>query len=64
MTTAIPNNLPLLRSACTGADPEFGKRGGTLLKKVEEQKKKKKKVATIIDSYPLPNILYHVCYVK
>ena len=26
-----------------GADPESGKRGGTLLKKVEEQKKKKKK---------------------
>ena len=25
----------------TGADPEFGKRGGTLLKKVEEQKNKK-----------------------
>ena len=48
----------------TGADPESGKRGGTLLKKVEEQKKKKKKVTTIIASYPLPNILYHVCYVK
>ena len=50
----------------TGADPEFGKRGGTLLKKVEEQKKKTKKmVTTIIASYPLPNILYyHVCYVK
>ena len=48
----------------TGADPEFGKRGGTLLKKVEEQKKKKKKVTTITASYPLPNILYHVCYVK
>ena len=46
-----------------GADPEFGKRGGTLLKKGEEQKKKKK-VTTIIASYPLPNILYHVCYVK
>ena len=42
-------------------DPESGKRG-TLLKKVEEQKKKK--VTTIIASYPLPNILYHVCYVK
>ena len=26
----------------TGADPESGKKGGTLLKKVEEQKKKKK----------------------
>ena len=39
--------------------------GGTLLKKVEEQKKKKKKkVATIIASYPLPNIFYHICYVK
>ena len=46
---------------CTGADPEFGKRGGTLLKKVEE---KKKKVTKIIANYPLPNILYHVCYVK
>ena len=48
----------------SGADPEFGKRGGTLLQRVEEQKKKKKKVTTIIASYPLPNILYHVCYVK
>ena len=49
-----------------GADPESGKRGGTLLKKVEDQKKKKKKkkVTTITASYPLPNILYHVCYVK
>ena len=27
----------------TGADPESGKRGGTLLKKVEEQKNKNKK---------------------
>ena len=25
----------------SGPDPEFGKRGSTLLKKVEEQKKKK-----------------------
>ena len=49
--------------AKAGADPGSGKRGGTLLKKVEEQKKKKK-VTTIIASYPLPNILYHVCYVK
>ena len=49
----------------SGADPEFGKKGGTLLKKSEEQKKKKKKkVTTIIASYPLPNIFYHVCYVK
>ena len=29
--------------AIPGADPESGKRGGTLLKKVEEQKKNKKK---------------------
>ena len=48
---------------CSGADPEFGKKGGILLKKVEEQKKKKK-VTTIIASDLLPNILYHVCYVK
>ena len=53
-------NRPIGTNA--GADPESGKRGGTLLKKVEEQKKKK--VTTIIASYPLPNILYHVCYVK
>ena len=31
-----------------GADPESGKRGGTLLKKVEDQKRK---VTTIIASY-------------
>ena len=37
--------------------------GGHLAKKVEEQKKKKV-TTTIIASYPLPNILYHVCYVK
>ena len=35
--------------------------GGILLKKVEEQKKKR---STIIASDLLPNILYHVCYVK
>ena len=39
-----------------GADPEFGKRGGTLLKKKLDKKKKKKVTTTIIASYPLPNI--------
>ena len=60
--------LMLLSTYYAGVDPEFGKRGGgggggggTLLKKVEEQKKK---ITTIIASYPLPNIFYHVCYVK
>ena len=40
----------------TGADPEFGKRGGHLAEK--SRRAKKKKVTTIIASYPLPNILY------
>ena len=41
------------------------KEGGHLAeKKLKSKKKKKKKVTTIIASYPLPNILYHVCYVK
>ena len=36
--------------------------GGTLLKKLKSKKKeKKKRVITIIASYPLPNILYHIC---
>ena len=54
----------------SGADPESGKRGGggggghLAEKKLKSKKKKKKKVTTIIASYPLPNILYHVCYVK
>ena len=41
-------------------------RGGHLAEKKlkSQKKKKKKKVTTIIASYPLPNILYHVCYVK
>ena len=46
-----------------GADPEFGKRGGTLLKTVEDQKKKKK-VTTIIASDPLPNISRLLCKIK
>ena len=39
------------------------KEGGHLAEK-KLKKKKKKKVTTIIASYPLLNILYHVCYVK
>ena len=44
----IPNSIvPFFPLKCMvikpGADPESGKRGGTLLNKVEDQKKKKKK---------------------
>ena len=59
----FPRNHKNLHSIpAAGADPGFGKRGGTLLKL--KSKKKKKKVTTIIASYLLPNILYHVYYVK
>ena len=55
----LPNQRQCSASVQAGADPESGKRGGGhLAEKVEEQKKK---VITIIASYPLPNILYHVC---
>ena len=56
----------IMHTETAGADPESGKRGGHLAEKKLKSKKKKEKrrVTTIIASYPLPNILYHVCYVK
>ena len=59
MTSAVH----VSKGRLTGADPESGKREGHLAEK-KLSKKKKKKVTTIIASYPLLNILYHVCYVK
>ena len=56
---AVVVGVSVISYDAAGADPEFGKRGGTLLKKVEE----KQKGHDNTNSY-LPNILYHVCYVK
>ena len=64
MIIDIYNNV--LPQACEGqtrGGSRVWKEGGHLAEK-KLSKKKKKKVTTIIASYPLPNILYHVCYVK